>query len=578
MWDTSVLDGYPWVHLPNRSPVPGIGRFFGLINPGIWGLIRKGRFDAAILPGYFYFTAWIAIAAAKWYGTPILFVTDSHSLRSWNAQSPWKLRFKKWMVRGIFSLGDAVMVSSSGGVEYLKSLGFSSDRIFLVPTAVDNDWWTEQASKVDRNAVRATWSIPMDATVALFCAKLQRWKGPLDLLEAFARANVPNSYLVYAGDGPERRNLESKATELGLADRVRFLGFVNQSQLPASYSAADLFVLPSLFEPFGLVVNEAMLCGLPVAVSDRVGAKFDLVLPDENGYVFPAGDVDALAGILRKILPDPEKRARMGAAARRRMETWSPRSYADSIVRAVQTVKHYETGFMNSGPPAIRKARLPKENRLSKRTSIHLDAIRGVSALAVMLYHLRGLFFVDYPFLTNKTLFWKALYAVTGYGHQAVIVFFVLSGYFIGASVMESVSSLAMVLANISCKPDHQTPVSSISGSGPGRDMGPHWNEIAASLPRSIMTPFISLMAPASLCVPTIPVFLWEDCFLPAKYRFTCFRIKWRPLESELRILVLHDYSPRWYSRSGFGGENSHQNFVCKVSVSFSYILSEGKN
>jgi glycosyltransferase involved in cell wall biosynthesis len=338
-WDISVLDGYPWIHIPNRSPVPGLGRFFGLFNPGIWGLIRKSQFDAVILPGYFYCTAWIAIAAAKWSGTPILFVTDSHSLRSWNAQSPWKLRFKRWLVRRIFSLGSAIMVSSSGGVEYLKSLGFSREHIFLVPTSVDNDWWTGQASKVDRNAMRATWIIPADGTVTLFCAKLQRWKGPLELLEAFACANVPNSYLVFAGDGAERANLERRAAELGLTDRVRFLGFVNQSQLPSVYCAADLFVLPSLFEPFGLVVNEAMLCGLPVAVSDRVGAKFDLVLQDENGYVFPAGNVDALAAILREILPDAGKRARMGVAARRRMETWSPREYTDSVVRAVQLSK-----------------------------------------------------------------------------------------------------------------------------------------------------------------------------------------------------------------------------------------------
>ena len=337
-WDTSVLDGYPWVHIPNRSPVPGLGRFFGLFNPGVWRLIRKSHFDAAILPGYFYCTAWIAIAAAKWNGTPILFVTDSHSLRSWRIQSPWKLRFKRWLVRRILSLGTAILVSSSGGVEYLKSLGFSSEHIFLVPTAVDNDWWTEQAAKVDRKAARAAWKIPAEGTVALFCAKLQRWKGPMDLLEAFALANVPNSYLVFAGDGPERGNLERRATESGLADRVRFLGFLNQSQLPSAYCAADLFVLPSLFEPFGLVVNEAMLCGLPIAVSDRVGAKFDLVRPDENGYVFPAGDVEALAAILRQILPDPEKRSRMGAAARHRMETWSPREYTDSVVHAVNLV------------------------------------------------------------------------------------------------------------------------------------------------------------------------------------------------------------------------------------------------
>ncbi len=82
---------------------------------------------------------------------------------------------------------------------------------------------------------------------------------------------------------------------------------------------------------------------------------------------------------------------------------------------------------------------MPKEIRLAKRTSVHLDAIRGVSALAVMLYHLRGVFFVDFPNLTNKSLLIGGLYAVTGYGHQAVMVFFVLSGYFIGTSVMESV-------------------------------------------------------------------------------------------------------------------------------------------
>ena len=337
-WDTSVLDGYPWIQLPNRSPSPGLGRFFGLINPGVWKLIRDSDLDAVILPGYFYFTAWIAIAAARWSGTPILFVTDSHSLRSWRAQSAWKLRFKKWMVRQIFSLGRGIMVSSTGGVEYLKSLGFPSDRIFLVPTAVDNDWWTAMAETADRAAVRAAWKIPPEASVALFCAKLQLWKGPRDLLEAFAKANVPNSYVVFAGDGPERANLERRAAELGIADRARFLGFVNQTQLPATYRAADLFILPSLFEPFGLVVNEAMLCGLPVAVTDRVGARFDLVRSNENGFVFPAGDVDALAQILGQILPDEEQRRRMGASAKSRMETWSPREYIDGVVRAVQAV------------------------------------------------------------------------------------------------------------------------------------------------------------------------------------------------------------------------------------------------
>jgi glycosyltransferase involved in cell wall biosynthesis len=97
-----------------------------------------------------------------------------------------------------------------------------------------------------------------------------------------------------------------------------------------------LLVLPSQYDAFGLVVNEAMICGRPVAISDCVGAKFDLVRPGENGYVFPVGGVQELAGILREILPDTERRARMGAAAAHRMETWSPREYVDGLVRGVE--------------------------------------------------------------------------------------------------------------------------------------------------------------------------------------------------------------------------------------------------
>ena len=337
-WDTPLLEGYPWTQIPNHAWREGSDHFWGLFNPGLWALIREGRFDVLLICGYYFASAWIAVCAAKWFGVPIIFVSDSHSLQSWRTRSEWKIRLKRLLLRWIFSLSQAVVVSSTGGVEYLKSLGYSTSRISLAPTSVDNAWWTEQATRVDRSAVRSAWKVPAEASAALFCAKLQPWKGPSDLLEAFARAKVPNSYLIFAGDGPERARLEQKAAELGIASRVRFLGFVNQSQLPSVYCAADVLVLPSLFEPFGLVVNEAMLCGLPVVVSDRVGAKFDLVRDGENGYVCPAGNVDALATILCEILQDTGKRAAMGVAARRRMETWSPREYTEGMVRAVQMV------------------------------------------------------------------------------------------------------------------------------------------------------------------------------------------------------------------------------------------------
>jgi glycosyltransferase involved in cell wall biosynthesis len=201
---------------------------------------------------------------------------------------------------------------------------------------VDNSWWTERAAQADCRAVRAAWDLADVAPVVLFCAKLQPWKGPADLLEGFARANVPNLHLVFAGEGPLKPELKLRAKALGVSERVRFLGFVNQSQLPSVYGAADLFVLPSLYEPFGLVINEAMLCGCPVAISDRVGAKFDLVREGENGYVFPAEDVGAISAVLEDFFADPTKRIRMSAAARERMRTWSPREYMNGLVEAVE--------------------------------------------------------------------------------------------------------------------------------------------------------------------------------------------------------------------------------------------------
>jgi glycosyltransferase involved in cell wall biosynthesis len=157
------------------------------------------------------------------------------------------------------------------------------------------------------------------------------------VLRAFARANVPGAQLVYAGTGPLRADLEAEARELGVSGQVHFLGFVNQSQLPRVYRASDLLVLPSEYEPFGVVVNEAMLCGCAVAASDRVGAAYDLVETGRTGFVFPCGNTEALAGFLRETLLAKDRLLQMGQAARRRMETWSPRENIEALVGAVES-------------------------------------------------------------------------------------------------------------------------------------------------------------------------------------------------------------------------------------------------
>jgi glycosyltransferase involved in cell wall biosynthesis len=147
--------------------------------------------------------------------------------------------------------------------------------------------------------------------------------------------SLPNARLIFAGEGPLRSSLEAEASACGVTSRVRFLGFVNQTQLPSTYTACDLLVLPSSYDAFGVVVNEAMLCGCPVAASDHVGAARDLIAHGRTGFVYPCGDLDALAALLRQATRADTKLSVIGRAARARMESWSPRENIEATVSAV---------------------------------------------------------------------------------------------------------------------------------------------------------------------------------------------------------------------------------------------------
>jgi glycosyltransferase involved in cell wall biosynthesis len=352
-WDIPLLDGYPWIDMSNGSLLGRFGSFFSLANPQAWKLVRSRQFDAVILyTGYVYATFWIAILAAKCSRVPVLFGTDAHDLAPRDHKA-WKLWIKRLLWPRLFRLADVAMVSSSASVDMMRALGISANRVVLTPYSVNNEWWIERSSRIDSNSVRARWGIPQDAVVVLFSAKLQPWKRPLDLLRAFARVPVPNVYLIFAGDGSLRSSLETEAEVLGVAARVRFFGFVNQSGLPEIYTASDILVLPSEYEPFGVVVNEAMLCGCCVVVSDRVGARFDLVREGETGFVFRAGDVEALARLLGKIAADQVTLKRIGRAARERMADWSQDKSANATLRAVEKavrLRSSETAGVHENP------------------------------------------------------------------------------------------------------------------------------------------------------------------------------------------------------------------------------------
>jgi glycosyltransferase involved in cell wall biosynthesis len=257
---------------------------------------------------------------------------DAHEARSIDDRS-WKVPLKRVLLPMIFGLADGVFASSTRSRAYLRRLGVRT-RVYLTPNVVDTGFFREQARGASAISVRRSWGVPDDAFVALFVGKLAPWKNPADLLAAIAR--VPTAWGVIAGSGWLRDDLERASVELGISERVRFLGFVQQTEMPRVYAAADALVLPSEYETWGMVVNEAFAVGRPAVVSSACGSAGDLVVDGQTGFVFDPGDVDGLARALDRLDRDRGLLARLGSAARERIDAWGPEQNRDAVVRASQ--------------------------------------------------------------------------------------------------------------------------------------------------------------------------------------------------------------------------------------------------
>jgi glycosyltransferase involved in cell wall biosynthesis len=289
---------------------------------------------------------WLVVLAAKSQGIPVIISTDSTTLRSREGKR-WKEWIKPWVLRSVFSFVDVIMAASNAARTLANGLGIAQERILVIRSGADKEAWGRRLSACDRSAMRRELRIPEDASVVLYCAKLQKWKRPLDVLRAFAKASVSGAYLVLAGDGPQSGELEAEIRKLGLEQRVRMLGFVNVSRLPCVYKAADLFVLPSEYDPCPLVITEAMFSGLPVVMSDAILGRLEMIDPGKSGYLYPCGAVDALAAILRKVLSSPQLLDDLKRGVTRQMESWTAREFLDCWFGAIEAAVQFKLGRSN---------------------------------------------------------------------------------------------------------------------------------------------------------------------------------------------------------------------------------------
>lgn len=329
-WDADLTSGYHNIFLTNCSRGPNRDRFWDYHTPAIRTIVTQGGFNAFLVHGWQTRSYWQAMQACWRAGVPV-YVRGDSQLR--DDASSLKRAVKRVVYPqfvGRFRACLSVGVRSDAYFRY-----YGARRVVRSPHFVDNALFAERATaaRARRAVIRAAWGIAPDATVALFAGKLIDKKRPGDLLAAAAQ--VSGMHVLVVGDGPLRAACEEAALALGVP--TTFAGFLNQSDMPKAYAAADVLVLPSdRQETWGLVVNEAMASGLPAIVSDAAGCVPDLIIPGETGYAYRAGNVEALTEALRTFRASGRARE-MGRTAAERVRDYSVDRAADGVLEAVTT-------------------------------------------------------------------------------------------------------------------------------------------------------------------------------------------------------------------------------------------------
>jgi glycosyltransferase involved in cell wall biosynthesis len=328
-WDVPLCEGYRHEFLRNRRRRSRLGR----VNPDVVGALRSRRFSALVVHGWAHPTSWLAFATASALRLPFFIRGESNGL---GEAGGVKGMLRRALLRRLFRRAAGVLAIGTLNRRFYERYGVSPGRIGFTPYAVDNEFFREAADKLNssRESLRHEYGIPGDASVFLFCGKLTSAKRPLDVVEALAR--LPESdraFLIFIGEGALRGDLEARVAALGLRN-VRLLGFRNQTELSRFYTASDVLVLPSAFEPWGLVVNEAMNFGLAIVASDQVGCAVDLVRPGETGATYPSGDIGALAAAMRECASERMRR-RASLASPAVIDGWSVTAAADGVAAAV---------------------------------------------------------------------------------------------------------------------------------------------------------------------------------------------------------------------------------------------------
>jgi len=304
-----------------------------LLNRGLKNGLRQASPDAILCGGYNYLASWQAQSWARKNRVPFVL---------WVESTDRDRRSRKRVVESLkakFMAGcSAFVVPGKSSFEYVRNFGVLEEDIFTAPNAVDIELFAQRAAAVRQDAALHRQALKLPSRFFLSVGRLVPEKGVFELLEAYGklaaelRAEIG---LVFVGEGTARQELARRGSNI-VPGSIQYAGFAQREQLASYYALADVFVFPSHSDPWGLVVNEAMACGLPVISSDAAGCTADLVEDGWNGRVVRGGEVGELVSAMEDLARDTGARVRMGSHSRERILRYSPEACAVGIANAVR--------------------------------------------------------------------------------------------------------------------------------------------------------------------------------------------------------------------------------------------------
>lgn len=288
----------------------------------------ESGFEYPLVHTNYWLSSWVGMELKK--SQPLLQVHTYHSLAAVKYKSvstiPTIAKTRLQVEKTLLETADRVVATSPQEKEHMRSLVSSKGNIDIISCGTD----IEQFGSIARSTARRELGIAPETKVVLYVGSFDPRSGIETLVRAVSLSAVPKAdlKLIIGGgwrggesDGKERDRISSIVEELGLSDITSFPGGLSRDILPAYYAAADVCVVPSHYEPLGLVALEAMACGTPVIASDVGGLKYTVV-PQETGLLAPPKNEAVFADAIDRLLGDSLWRQQLGHTARSRVETY----------------------------------------------------------------------------------------------------------------------------------------------------------------------------------------------------------------------------------------------------------------